>query len=321
MPYLPLWIKSLTISVVVLVAIGGITRLTHSGLSMARWKPLHFLPPINAGEWNEEFNSYKQTPEYLKVNKDIEVSEFKKIFWWEYLHRLLAKLISILTLLPILFCFKSLPTWMKFRSVSLFLLVGLQGVIGWWMVKSGLIDNPAVSHLRLATHLIMAFIIITMLLHTKWKFDELKFKKMTIIDKVFLSLIACTVFYGALVAGLKAGFIYNTFPLMEGELIPSEWSFYKPLMSNFINNPATVQLMHRLLGLTTLIYAVWLLKTYGKPYRIVTIKIGAQVLLGIATLLLVVPTHLAVTHQLWAIVIWIAALKAAWIDKSNLSAK
>lgn len=307
-----LWIKSLIVSVMVMVVVGGATRLTHSGLSMATWKPLHVLPPLNNTEWEEEFKTYQQTPEYQKINNHMTVKEFKTIFWWEYGHRLLARLVGLIAFLPLILFFRAMPNWLKMRMFTIFAVGGLQGVIGWWMVKSGLSQNPAVSHLRLATHLAMAFVILTLLLHTLWKLDGKKFKSIEGKDKFLLGLIIITIIYGALVAGLKAGLIYNTFPLMEGQVIPSEWDFYKPLLINFTHNPATVQLIHRLIGLSTLAYAIFLWLKYGRNYTLVTIKLSIQVVLGIITLLLVVPISFALIHQFWAMVVWIVTLKTAW---------
>src|SRR3989338_11192269 len=132
-----------------MVVVGGATRLTYSGLSMATWKPLHILPPLNDSEWQAEFATYQQTPEYIKINNHMNVAEFKTIFWWEYSHRLLARLVGLLALLPLILFFRAMHSWLKTRMCTVFLVGGLQGIIGWWMVKSGLTQNPAVSHLRL----------------------------------------------------------------------------------------------------------------------------------------------------------------------------
>jgi cytochrome c oxidase assembly protein subunit 15 len=298
-----------------MVVVGGATRLTHSGLSMANWKPLHVLPPLNSVEWAEEFETYQQTPEYKKINSHMTVNEFKTIFWWEYFHRLLARIVGLIALLPLVLFFKRTPNWLKIRMFTIFAVGGLQGVIGWWMVKSGLSQNPAVSHIRLAIHLSMAFIILTLLIHTLWKLNGKQFKTIVIRDKVLLGLISVTIIYGAFVAGLKAGLIYNTFPLMEGQLIPNEWNFYKTLMINFIHNPATVQFMHRILGLSTLAYAFLLWLKWGRNYTLITIKLCIQVVLGITTLVLIVPIEYALLHQAWAMVVWIVALKTVWIKQ------
>lgn len=315
MPYISIWIKSLLFAVITIIAVGGITRLTHSGLSMTSWKPLNFLPPINDSEWNNEFKNYKETPEYLKINKGMELNEFKKIFWWEYIHRLLARLIGILAVLPILFYFKIKDSWIIKKAIQVFCLVAFQGFIGWWMVKSGLVNNPSVSHFRLCIHLIMAFFIITILLDILWKNKGLHLKKIEKKDQLLLVFLLITIIYGAFVAGLKAGFIYNTFPLMGDSLLPDEWHFYQPLAINFVNNPATVQFTHRLMAILTFCYSCFLLYRFGGNYKIVTIKIFIQVILGITTLIFVVPLKLGVLHQLWAVVVWIACLKNSRIKR------
>lgn len=321
MTHAGLWIKSLIVSVMLMVVVGGATRLTHSGLSMATWKPLHVLPPLNNAEWEDEFKTYQQTPEYQKINNHMTVKEFKAIFWWEYGHRLLARIVGLLAFLPLILFFRAMPNWLKMRMFTIFAVGGLQGVIGWWMVKSGLSQNPAVSHLRLATHLSMAFVILTLLINTLWKIQGKKFKPIEGKDKFLLALIMLTIIYGALVAGLKAGLIYNTFPLMEVQLIPSEWNFYKPLLINFTNNAATVQFIHRVLALGTLAYAIFLWLKYGKSYALISIKITIQVALGIITLLLLVPTSFALLHQFWAMVVWMVALKTVCIKPANISTK
>jgi cytochrome c oxidase assembly protein subunit 15 len=172
MNYVSIWLKSLILAVMLMVVMGGATRLTHSGLSMVQWKPLHILPPLNTEAWNEEFSLYQQTPEYQKINKGMELNEFKQIYWWEYSHRLLGRLVGVLAFLPFLFLFKSIPTWLRWRITGIFALGGIQGAIGWWMVKSGLKSDPSVSHIRLCTHLVMTLIILTLIRDYMVKFDR-----------------------------------------------------------------------------------------------------------------------------------------------------
>ncbi len=301
-----------------MIIVGGATRLTHSGLSMAEWKPLTLLPPITQQMWEKEFNTYQQTPEYKYVNKDISLNEFKSIYWWEYGHRLLGKLTGLLILLPLIFLFKDIPAWLRKRLVTIFALGGTQGIIGWWMVKSGLKADPTVSHFRLCVHLVMAFIILSMLLRSLWKLEGKSFKRIQIKDIVLLMLIGLTIIYGAYVAGLKAGLIYNTFPLMEGQLIPAEWNFHHPLWTNFINNPATVQWIHRLLAFTAVSYSLILWIKYGSTYKISTLFLIIQAVLGISTLLLHVPLMIALLHQAWAMIVWLVSLRTIWIKEIDL---
>ncbi len=142
-----IWLKTIIAAVVMMITIGGATRLTHSGLSMAEWKPLSVLPPLSQQTWEKEFDLYKKTPEYKQVNKSMSLGKFKEIYWWEYGHRLLGKFVGLLVILPLFFLFKNIPTWLKKRLILIFTLGGLQGIIGWWMVKSGLKATPAVSHI------------------------------------------------------------------------------------------------------------------------------------------------------------------------------
>ena len=309
------WLKSLIVAVMLMVVVGGATRLTHSGLSMTQWKPMHVLPPIAQQTWEEEFGLYQQTPEYKHINKGMSLHEFKCIYWWEYGHRLLGRFVGLLVLLPLLFLFKEMPNWLRGRIAIVFALGGVQGFIGWWMVKSGLKADPTVSHIRLCIHLVMAFVILSVLAKALWRFEGKSFKKVCFKDAVLIALIGLTIIYGAYVAGLKAGLIYNTFPLMEGQWIPDEWNFYQPIWKNFINNPATVQWLHRLLAIITTAYSTILWIKHGSAYRLITIKIAIQVILGVSTLLLQVPLVVALLHQAWAMVVWIVALKTVWVKK------
>ncbi len=315
MLHISTWLKSLILAVMLMVIVGGATRLTHSGLSMVEWKPLHMLPPMSEAGWDDEFGLYQQTPEYKHVNKGMALQEFKSIYWWEYGHRLLGRLVGFLALLPMFFLFKHTPNWLRGYIAIVFVLGGVQGVIGWWMVKSGLKTDPSVSHIRLCIHLVMAFIILSVLARALWRYEERIFKKISLKDLTLLGLIGLTIIYGAYVAGLKAGLMYNTFPLMEGQWIPAEWNFHTPFWKNFINNPATVQWLHRTLALTTLTYGAILWWDYGNTYRLITIKLFVQVALGITTLLLMVPLHAALAHQAWAMVVWLVALKTVWIKQ------
>ena len=313
MAYITTWLKSLIVAVMLMVVVGGATRLTHSGLSMVQWKPLTVLPPLVDEAWQEEFSLYQQTTEYSQVNHGMTLPEFKKIYWWEYGHRLLGRMVGVLALLPLLFLFKNLPTWLRWRVVLVLSLGGMQGVIGWWMVKSGLKADPAVSHIRLTVHLVMAFLILTVLARALWRFQGMQFKKLQFKDGVLLGAVGLTIVYGAFVAGLKAGLMYNTFPLMDGQLLPGEWNFYTPVLLNFINNGAMVQWCHRVLALATLGYCAFLWVRHGAKYRLLTIKLVIQVSLGVATLVLQVPLFLALLHQAWAMVVWFVALKTVWL--------
>lgn len=313
--FITAWLKALIVAVILMTIVGGATRLTHSGLSMTEWKPLSILPPITQQAWEKEFDLYQQTPEYKHVNKGMSLNEFKGIYWWEYGHRLLGRFTGLLIFLPLIFLFKSIPIWIKKRLIITFALGGTQGIIGWWMVKSGLKTDPTVNHIRLCAHLVMAFSILSILLLSLWKLERKTFRKTYSRDITLLILIAVTIIYGAFVAGLKAGFIYNTFPLMENQWIPNEWNFYHPIWKNFTHNPATVQCLHRLLAFTTISYVAILWIKYGSTYKNLTLVVAIQMVLGITTLLFQVPLIIALLHQAWAIVVWTVTLKAACTKK------
>lgn len=305
-----------------MVVLGGFTRLTESGLSMTGWRPVTgWLPPLSVEQWQAHFDAYRNSPEYQKINAGMSLSEYKEIFWLEYLHRLWGRIIGIAFVVPFLFFL--IKGWVSrplgIRLGFLLVLGALQGVIGWWMVKSGLVDRPDVSQYRLAAHLLMAFLIIGFAL---WlALDLLKSVQVSAQASVrFLStfvvgLVFVTVFSGALVAGLNAGMIYNTFPLMQGQIFPPEGFALSPWHANFFEDLATVQFQHRLLAICSviLVFALWV-KARQLPQNIRTranMLLGLvflQVSLGISTLILVVPIGLAAAHQAGAVLLLVAAL-------------
>ena len=224
-----LWLIAICTMVFAMVVLGGFTRLTESGLSMTGWRPVTgWLPPLSVEQWQSHFDAYRNSPEYLKINAGMSLDEYKGIFWLEYLHRLWGRMIGIAFAVP--FAFFLIKGWLNRRLVLrlsfLLLLGGLQGAIGWWMVKSGLVDRPDVSQYRLATHLLMAFLIIGVAL---WTALDLLSDHVNVVPSfvrgyasLIVAVVFVTVFSGALVAGLNAGMIYNTFPLMQGAVFPPE---------------------------------------------------------------------------------------------------
>lgn len=248
------WLLTGCFLIFIMVMVGGVTRLTGSGLSITEWNVLMgTIPPLNDHEWQITFAMYQQTPQYLKENYHFTLAEFKSIFWWEYIHRLLGRIIGLIFLLPFLFfLFKK---WLPKRQVPnlllIFFLGALQGFIGWYMVKSGLVDNPSVSHYRLALHLITAFITFGF---TLWVALDLIFpgkrinSRALIVPVIFAGLVLLQIVYGAFVAGLKAGFIYTTFPLMDGYLFPPGLDALPSFFQNVTENLTTVQFIHRALG-------------------------------------------------------------------------
>jgi cytochrome c oxidase assembly protein subunit 15 len=307
------WLLVCCALVFVMVVLGGVTRLTGSGLSMVDWRPVtRFLPPTSDDEWRQVFEMYKETPEFQKKNAHMEIHDFKGIFWLEYLHRLLGRTIGIVFLLPFVFFLwrghirkQEIP-----KYALMFVLGGLQGVLGWYMVKSGLVDNPAVSQYRLTAHLIAAFLIYAYML---WVALSLLFppaggdKHPWYAKTVALTaMITITILSGGFVAGLKAGKIYNTFPKMGEYWIPPDYLALEPAWRNFFDNMGAVQFDHRVLAILTFILIVtyWAkLRNYDLPARIrrgvnaLLHTAVLQVALGIATLLLVVPIPLAAAHQ------------------------
>ena len=318
------WLLVCCALVFAMVVLGGVTRLTGSGLSMADWRPITgVLPPIGDSEWQQVFDIYKETPEFQKKNSHMNVNDFKGIFWLEYLHRLLGRTIGIAFLLPFLFfVWKGYIQKREFPKYTLmFVLGGMQGVLGWYMVKSGLVDNPHVSQYRLTAHLIAAFLIYAYMF---WVALSLLFPPRS-ADRhpwygktlALTALITVTIISGGFVAGLKAGKIYNTFPKMGEYWIPPDFLAHEPAWRNFFDNMATVQFDHRILAITTfaLIVAYWAnLRKSELPARVrrgvnaLLHTAVLQVVLGISTLLLVVPILLAASHQAVAMLLFTIAL-------------
>lgn len=310
------------------VVLGGITRLTDSGLSITQWQPLSgIIPPFTQGTWEDLFALYQTTPEFQKVNIGMTLHEFKSIFWWEYAHRLWGRTIGLVFLLP--------AVWFAVRRMvnrrlgaqlaGLFVLGGLQGVLGWFMVQSGLIDNPDVSHYRLAAHLGLALILYSALLWIalnqltgrptgvrRAAVPDSRIGGLRRLAVATVGLVGLTIVSGALVAGTRAGLTYNTFPLMDGRLIPDGYLALRPWLINPFENITAIQFNHRVLALITLGIAGltwWRSRWVVLPPRArmaataLVLAAAGQVALGISTLLLVVPVPLAVAHQGFAVVL------------------
>lgn len=318
-----IWLFILCAMVFAMIVLGGVTRLTHSGLSMVDWKPLtRWLPPMSHAEWQHLFDLYKQFPEYQKVNEGMDLAGFQSIFWLEFLHRLWGRVIGIAFFVP--FVFFIVRGWvekpMRPKLAIMFVLGGFQGVLGWYMVKSGLVDNPDVSQYRLTAHLTAALAIYGYMF---WTALDLIRPRVGVCPRAAMAanglaaLILITIISGGFVAGLDAGLIYNTFPLMDGQLVPAGYMVGEPWYLTFFEDIETVQFDHRVLAMTTLsvlLVLAFLVRKAQLPGRascaaLAVIVTGlAQVALGISTLLLVVPVHLAATHQAGAVVLFSAAL-------------
>lgn len=312
-----IWLFSVAALVFVMVVVGGITRLTGSGLSMVEWRPLMgILPPLSAAEWNRVFMLYQQSPEFIHINSDMDLAAFKTIFFWEYVHRVLGRLIGVAYAIPFfLFAIrKQLPAGYGFRFTLLFILGSLQGVIGWWMVKSGLAEDPDVSQYRLAVHLSMALLIFSMLI---WTLLDLRHGRGTWPGghtAGVLIILAITIVAGAFVAGMDAGKLYNEYPLMGDGLIPVEYGEMGAM--DAFENGASAQFHHRILALIVVLGVVSLWRRAsktglnGRGYTMLGL-VGVQFTLGVATLLHGVPVSLGTLHQagaaaLLASVIWCA---------------
>ncbi|MEK6244744.1 MAG: COX15/CtaA family protein [Pseudomonadota bacterium] len=302
------------------VVVGGITRLTHSGLSIVEWQPLvGAIPPLSHADWEALFAKYRESPQFRQVFPYMDLAGFKGIFWWEYLHRLLGRVIGLVFLIPYLYFLfkKSLSRSLAWKLAGVFVLGGLQGAMGWYMVKSGLVDDPRVSHFRLTAHLGLALLIFAI---EFWLALGLLQEKTQSIRKAFPLVVVGLVFLmalsGGLVAGLRAGHAYNTFPLMNGHLIPPEAFMLEPWWRNFFWNVATVQLVHRAIFwlLLVLIPLLWW-RARRTQAKIAAHHLLAafllQATLGIATLLLAVPVPLAALHQAGAVLLLAAALWTA----------
>ena len=310
-----------------MVVIGGITRLTHSGLSMVEWNPiLGSMPPTSDADWQIPFEKYKQTPEYQVINNQFSLEEFKSIYWWEYTHRFLGRTIGVIFLIPFFYF------WLKKRfdkpllkkMFVLLLLGALQGVLGWYMVYSGLQKEPHVSHYRLAAHLISAF---TVFGFTFWYALDLIYpnrsekndhsKKVKRYAKIMFGFIVLQIIYGAFVAGLKAGLFYNTFPRMGRSFMPETVTAYEPFWKNFLENPAGVQFIHRCIAFVVAIFVlfVWehartiqLTPLQRKASDFLLAVVGIQFLLGVFTILYAVPVIMGVLHQTGAFFLFASAL-------------
>lgn len=332
------WLFVCAAMVWLMAIIGAATRLTESGLSIVDWRPVSgSIPPLNDTDWQEEFTKYQTSPQYQKVNQGMGLAEFKKIFWWEWVHRFWGRLIGVVFALPLAFFWlrNLIPQNYKWPMVGVLLLGGSQGLVGWLMVASGLVDQPAVSHYRLAAHLMMAALIFMTLLWFAVKFWDLDRTKTTVRRPLYkhgaamLGMVLITMFWGAMVAGLRAGLVYNEFPLMGGQIMPPDMWHLQPIWLNLFANHPAVQFVHRWLGVTTGLMGMamgirgWLspfpkdqpAESQSKTVRNILIAIGItavlQVSLGITTLLTHVQIHTAVAHQATAFVL--LGLLVVWL--------
>ncbi|HZQ62500.1 MAG TPA: COX15/CtaA family protein [Casimicrobiaceae bacterium] len=326
------WLFACCAMVFAMIVVGGVTRLTHSGLSITEWQPIvGTIPPLDESQWQEAFGKYQATPEYQQVNRGMSLDEFKSIFWWEYAHRLLGRVIGLVFFVPLLWFVlrRRIPPGFAARLAILLVLGAAQGALGWYMVQSGLVDDPRVSQFRLTAHLGLALVIFAAMFWTALSLvDEHRMDAARAAQRAarrWAFGVAALVFFmaltGGLVAGIRAGFAYNTFPLMNGHVVPPEIFMLDPWWRNPFWNMATVQFDHRAIAwtLAVLVPLAWWKVRHapGLPSRA---RIGAhlllamlvvQISLGIATLVNVVPLHLAALHQAGAVLLFAAALNVA----------
>jgi len=321
-----IWLLVCCAMIFAMVVIGGITRLTGSGLSMVEWRPLiGWLPPLGEAAWQEVFAKYQETPQYQKTNAGMDLAGFKAIFWWEYIHRVWGRLIGIVFALPFLWFLVRgrIDRGLAPRLVIMLVLGGLQGALGWYMVKSGLVDRPEVSQYRLAAHLGFAVVIYAYVL---WVALGLLAGRGAGTARsawalALSALVFVTIMSGAFVAGLDAGLAYNTFPLMGGRLVPEAYFEFEPAWINIFENVAAVQFDHRVLAVVTVVAALlfWLgirgKAITGRARRLAD-ALGlvalAQFGLGIATLMMFVPVSVATAHQAGALILFTLALWLAF---------
>jgi len=316
------WLVGCAVLVYAMVVVGGVTRLTGSGLSMVRWHPISgVLPPIGEDAWRREFDAYQASPEYRLVNRGMSLAQFKRIFWMEYAHRMLGRGVAIAFLVPFLLflALRAIPRGMIPRLAGVFVLGGAQGVLGWYMVRSGLVDEPRVSQYRLAAHLSLAVVIYVYLLVLGLQFlgsrspDRRIPERASRVGRLTLAAgvsVFVTLVMGAFVAGLKGGFVYPTFPKMGEFWVPPGMFEAWPWWSNFFENPVTAQFTHRILALASglLVVAAWAASLGADTSHRVRVwahaslaAVAVQVTLGVSTLLFHVPIPLASGHQAGAI--------------------
>ncbi len=320
------WLFLVAFMVFLMVVVGGITRLTESGLSMTRWEPISgIVPPLNDQQWQGEFAAYQATPEYQKVNRGMSLGEFKSIFFWEYLHRALGRLIGIVVAVPLLWFAwrRAIPRGYGPRLVALLALGGLQGAIGWWMVASGLVDRPDVSHFRLATHLITALIIMSFALWTALSLRDLARPRLPGGDRPrgwiipYFLLLGAQIKFGAFVAGLDGGYAFNSWPKMGDDWIaPHVRDTFAGPFWGVINDAVSVQFVHRWLAVAVALFALHIAAKLwrhrvGLPALAMGLMVLVQFALGVETLINGVPIWLGVAHQAGGALLLAASVWAA----------
>ena len=324
---LKIWLFVLLSMIILIILIGGLTRLTDSGLSITTWELfVGFLPPLTNDKWKDYFDLYKTIPEYSEQNSNMTLSEFKVIFWWEWGHRQLGRLIGLTVLLPLIYFTLKNGLWVLKKYGIIFLLVCLQGFFGWYMVSSGLVDRIDVSHYRLSIHLVTAFLILSIIFWKLLRLTQIRINNISFnlrLFKFFFILLFIQLIIGAFVSGMDAGKLYNTWPLMGSSYFPDDSKFIEFLNINFFDNPSIVQFIHRNLAYLIVIIYIYLLilvfrdtnKIFRKPIIIIGISIFLQVILGVVTLLSGVKIIYASLHQINSILVILSSLYFLYISK------
>lgn len=330
------WLLSCCAVLLTLVMVGGATRLTESGLSIVDWKPVTgVLPPMGDAAWQAEFSRYQTSPQFAKVNQDMSLGDFKVIFWFEFFHRLLARLLGLWFALPLLWFWLrgAIPARLRWPLFGILALGAAQGYMGWYMVKSGLVDIPRVSPYRLAAHLGLALLVYALMLRVAigLLLDRVPAADSSTAKRwpraLLLVMVATTIGFGAFVAGLRAGHMYNTFPLMAGYWVPPGMAAMEPFWRNLFENPVSVQFIHRIIALSTLAVTLWVWwrmrnaaqdKAQARSRLALLLMALIQVTLGICTLLWVVPVWLGTLHQGGAVLLLSAVIVAGWCWRTRV---
>ena len=324
---LKIWLIILLLLITLIILVGGLTRLTDSGLSITTWELfVGFLPPLTDEKWLTYFNLYKTIPEYSEQNSDMNLNEFKVIFWWEWFHRQLGRLVGLSVLLPLIYFTAKHGFWILKKYGIIFFLVCLQGFFGWYMVSSGLVNRVDVSHYRLSIHLVTAFIILSIVFWNFLQLTNLKINQISIklySIKLFLFLLFLQLAIGAFVSGMDAGTVYNTWPLMGSSYFPDDSNFIELLDITVFENPSIVQFIHRNLAYLIILVYIYILifvfngsnKIFRKPILIIGISLFLQVILGVLTILSGVKIFYASLHQINSILIILSTLYFLHISK------
>ena len=322
------WLYALSALIFALVVVGGATRLTDSGLSITEWQPiLGIIPPLNQADWLEAFAKYREIPEYQQVNKGMSLAEFKFIYWWEWAHRFLGRVVGFAFLVPLLFFWVrgALPKGLWPRLLAIFVLGGLQGAMGWYMVMSGLVDRVDVSQYRLAAHMTLAMVIFAAIWWTALTLGQPS-ERVTGASQAsnglrlsaagLCVLVVVQTAAGAFVAGLQAGYAYNDWPLMDGQWVPDGMAYFTPLWRNLFENEITVQFVHRILAYVLVVWSILHVvaarratsRSAARTAVLLAAAVLAQAALGVWTLVALVPISLALLHQAGAVVVLAIAL-------------